>query len=101
MMAESISDLRKQASTLKKRIKVMEDASGIGVAEQAGQDGDRFIYKDKSLLKKAFGKTMNTLLDARENKLMKNPTYKKLTNELVRVQDLIFEKSKDGSKRSR
>jgi len=41
---------------------------------------------------------MNTLLDARENKLMKNPTYKKLTNELVRVQDLIFEKTKNGSK---
>jgi len=97
MMAETISDLRKQASALKKRIKVMEDASGIGVAEQAGQDGDRFIYKDRSLLKKAFGKTMNTLLDARENKLIKNPTYKKLTNELVRVQDLIFEKSKNGS----
>ena len=72
-MAESISDLRKKASTLKKRIKVMEDASGIGVAEQAGSDSDRFIYKDKSLLKKAVGKTMNTLLDARENKMMKNP----------------------------
>ena len=100
-MPESVSSLRKKASVLKKRIKVMEDASGIGVAEQAGQDCDRFIYKDKSLLKKAFGKTMNTLLDARENKLMKNKTYKKLTNELVRVQDLIFEKTKDGSKRSR
>ena len=95
-MAESVSDLRKQASTLRKRIKIMEDASGIGVAEQAGQDGDRFIYKDKSLLKKAFGKTVNTLLDARENKLMKNPVYKKLTNELVRVQQLIFEKTKNG-----
>ena len=96
-MAESISDLRKKASTLKKRIKVMEDASGIGVAEQAGSDSDRFIYKDKSLLKKAVGKTMNTLLDARENKMMKNPIYKKLTSELVRVQDLIFEKTKNGS----
>ena len=95
-MAESVSDLRKQASTLRKRIKIMEDASVIGVAEQAGQDGDRFIYKDKSLLKKAFGKTVNTLLDARENKLMKNPVYKKLTNELVRVQQLIFEKTKNG-----
>ena len=93
-MAESISDLRKQASTLRKRIKVMEDASGIGVAEKAGSDSDRFIYKDKSLLKKVAGKAMNTLLDARENKLMKNPIYKKLTNDLVRVQDLIFEKSK-------
>lgn len=95
-MAESVSDLRKKASTLKQRIKAMEDASGIGVAEQAGQDGDRFIYKDKSLFKKAIGKTLNTLLDAREKKLMKNPTYKKLTNELVRVQDLIFEKTKNG-----
>ncbi len=95
-MAESVSDLRKQASTLRKRIKVMEDASGIGVAEQAGSDSDRFIYKDKSLLKKAVGKTMNTLLDARENKMMKNPIYKKLTSELVRVQDLIFEKTKNG-----
>ena len=100
-MAESISDLRKQASTLKKRIKVMEDASGIGVVEQAGADGDRFGYENKSLLKKLTGMTMNTLLDARENKLMKNPIYKKLTNDLVRVQDLIFEKSKDGSKRGR
>ena len=95
-MAESVSDLRKQASTLRKRIKVMEDASGIGAAEQAGADGDRFVYKDKSLLKKAVGKTMNTLLDARENKMMKNPIYKKLTSELVRVQQLIFEKTKDG-----
>ena len=93
-MANTLSSLQKKASTLKKRIKVMEDASGIGVAEQAGQDGDRFIYKDKSLLKKAVGKTLNTLLDAREKKMMKNPTYKKLTKELVRVQDLIFEKSK-------
>ena len=50
-MAESVSDLRKKASTLKKRVKAMEDASGIGVVEQAGQDGDRFIYEDKSLRK--------------------------------------------------
>ena len=96
-MPNTLSSLQKQASALKKRIKVIEDASGIGVAEQAGQDGDRFIYKDKSLLKKAVGKTLNTLLDAREKKMMKNPTYKKLTKELVRVQDLIFEKSKNGS----
>tara|TARA_R100001460_G_scaffold38966_2_gene73579 strand:+ start:287 stop:577 length:291 start_codon:yes stop_codon:yes gene_type:complete len=95
-MSESLSDLRKKASTLKKRIKVMEDASGIGVAEKAGADGDRFAYKDKSLFKKAVGKTMNALLDARENKLMKNPTYQKLTNDLIKVQQLIFEKSKDG-----
>lgn len=95
-MAESVSDLRKQASTLRKRIKIMEDASGFDVAQQAGADGERFVYKDKSLLKKAFGKTVNTLLDARENKLMKNPIYKKLTNELVRVQQLIFEKTKNG-----
>ena len=93
-MPNTLSSLQKKASTLKKRIKVIEDASGIGVAEQAGQDGDRFIYKDKSLLKKAVGKTLNTLLDAREKQMMKNPTYKKLTKELVRVQDLIFEKSK-------
>jgi len=95
-MAESVSDLRKQASTLKKRIKVMEDASGIGVAEQAGADGDRFGYEGKSLLKRVTGGVMNTLLDARENKMMKNPIYKKLTSELVRVQQLIFEKTKDG-----
>ena len=72
----------------------MEDASGIDVAEKAGADGDRFSYKNKSLLKKLAGKTMNTFLDAREKQMMKNPTYKKLTKELVRVQDLIFEKSK-------
>jgi hypothetical protein len=96
-MPNTLSSLQKQASTLKKRIKVIEDASGIGVVEQAGADGDRFTYKNKSLLKKLTGKAMNTLLDAREKQMMKNPTYKKLTKELVRVQNLIFEKSKNGS----
>ena len=95
-MAESVSDLRKKASTLKKRIKVMEDASGIGVVEQTGADGDRFGYEGKSLLKRLTGGAINTLLDARENKLMKNPIYEKLTNELIRVQQLIFEKTKNG-----
>tara|TARA_Y100000385_G_C12623569_1_gene438057 strand:+ start:70 stop:351 length:282 start_codon:yes stop_codon:yes gene_type:complete len=93
-MPNTLSSLQKKASTIKKRIKVMEDASGIDVAEKAGADGDRFSYKNKSLLKKLAGKTMNTFLDAREKQMMKNPTYKKLTKELVRVQDLIFEKSK-------
>lgn len=96
-MPNTLSSLQKQASTLKKRIKVIEDASGVGVAEQAGANGDRFGYKNKSLLKKLTGKAMNTLLDAREKQMMKNPTYNKLTNELVRVQQLIFEKSKNGS----
>ena len=95
-MAESVSDLRKQASTLRKRIKVIEDASGVGTVEKAGADGDRFGYEGKSLLKKLTGGAMNTLLDAREKQMMKNPIYKKLTSELVRVQDLIFEKTKNG-----